>query len=214
MPAVPTGTLFSVATTFGSAITVTAVTNANPAVCTATSHGLSNGDIVEVTSGWGRLNKRVFKVAGVTTDTFQLSGMDTSSTSFFPAGTGIGSVREVTAWTQLSKVMNPATQGGDPKTVTYKWVESDVEYSINDGFTATSFTMEFDDDDTTSGYSAMRTLTDAQTDTVLKMLMRSGAVVYLPCTLALNDVPRLQDGQINRISAQFAGNNRHTRYSA
>jgi len=214
MPAVPTGTLFSVATTFGSAITVTVVTNANPAVCTATAHGLSNGDIIEVTSGWGRLNKRVFKVAGVTTDTFQLSGMDTSSTSFFPAGTGIGSVREVTAWTQLSKVMNPATQGGDPKTVTYKWVESDVEYSINDGFTATSFTMEFDDDDTTSGYSAMRTLTDAQTDTVLKMLMRSGAVVYLPCTLALNDVPRLQDGQINRISAQFAGNNRHTRYSA
>jgi len=214
MPAVPTGTLFSVATTFGSAITVTVVTNANPAVCTATAHGLSNGDIIEVTSGWGRLNKRVFKVAGVTTDTFQLSGMDTSSTSFFPAGTGIGSVREVTAWTQLSKVMNPATQGGEPKTVTYKWVESDVEYSINDGFTATNFTMEFDDDDTTSGYSAMRTLTDAQTDTVLKMLMRSGAVVYLPCTLAMNDVPRLQDGQINRISAQFAGNNRHTRYSA
>ena len=214
MPAVPTGTLFSVATTFGSAITVTVVTNANPAVCTATAHGLSNGDIIEVTSGWGRLNKRVFKVAGVTTDTFQLSGMDTSSTSFFPAGTGIGSVREVTAWTQLSKVMNPATQGGDPKTVTYKWVESDVEYSINDGFTATSFTMEFDDDDTTSGYTAMRTLTDAQTDTVLKMLMRSGAVVYLPCTLAMNDVPRLQDGQINRISAQFAGVNRHTRYAA
>lgn len=214
MPAVPTGTLFSVATTFGSAITVTVVTNANPAVCTATAHGLSNGDIIEVTSGWGRLNKRVFKVAGVTADKFQLSGMDTSSTSFFPAGTGIGSVREVTAWTQLSKVMNPATQGGDPKTVTYKWVESDVEYSINDGFTATSFTMEFDDDDTTSGYTAMRTLTDAQTDTVLKMLMRSGAVVYLPCTLAMNDVPRLQDGQINRISAQFAGNNRHTRYSA
>ena len=60
----------------------------------------------------------------------------------------------------------------------------------------------------------MRTLTDAQTNTVMKMLMRSGAVVYLPCTLALNDVPRLQDGQINRISAQFAGVNRHTRYAA
>jgi hypothetical protein len=118
MPAVPTGTLFSVATTFGSNITVTAVTNANPAVCTATAHGLSNGDVIEVTSGWGRLNKRVFEVANVATNTFELEGMDTSSTSFFPAGTGIGTVREVTAWTQLSKVMNPATQGGDPKTVT------------------------------------------------------------------------------------------------
>ena len=214
MAAVPTGTLFSVATTFGSAITVTAVTNANPAVCTATAHGLSNGDVIEVTSGWGRANKRVFRVANVTASTFELEGFDTSSTSFFPAGTGTGTVREVTAWTQLSKVMNPSTNGGDPKTVTYKFVESDVEYSINDGFTAVSYTLEFDDDDTTSGYTAMRTLTDAQTDTVMKMLMRSGAVVYLPCTLAMNDVPRLQDGQINRINAQFAGNNRHTRYSA
>ncbi len=214
MAAVPTGTLFSVATTFGSTITVTAVTNANPAVCTATAHGLSNGDIIEFTSGWGRANKRVFRVANVAPNTFELEGFDTSSTSFFPAGTGIGTVREVTAWTQLSKVMNPSTNGGDPKTVTYKFVESDVEYSINDGFTAVSYTLEFDDDDTTSGYTAMRTLTDAQTNTVMKMLMRSGAVVYLPCTLAMNDVPRLQDGQINRINAQFAGNNRHTRYSA
>ena len=44
--------------------------------------------------------------------------------------------------------------------------------------------------------------------------LRSGAVVYVPCTLAMNDVPRLQDGQINRISASFAGTNRHSRYSA
>ena len=168
MAAVPTGTLFSVATTFGSTITVTAVTNANPAVCTATAHGLSNGDIIEFTSGWGRANKRVFRVANQATNTFELEGFDTSSTSFFPAGTGIGTVREVTAWTQLTKVMNPATQGGDPKTVTYKFVESDVEYSINDGFTATSYTLEFDDDDTTSGYTAMRTLTDAQTNAITK----------------------------------------------
>ena len=32
--------------------------------------------------------------------------------------------------------------------------------------------------------------------------------------VTLTNVPRLQDGQINRISAAFAGTNRHTRYSA
>jgi len=214
MAAVPTGTLFSVATAFGNAQTVTAVTNADPAVVSCSAHGYSNGDIVEITSGWGRLNKRVFRVANATTGTFELEGMDTSDTDFYPAGTGTGTVREVSTWVQLSKVMNPGTTGGEPKTVTYKYLESDVEYAINDGFTATSMTMEFDDDDTTAGYTAMRTLTDSQGNSILKMLMRSGAVVYLPCTLALNDVPRLQDGQINRISAQFAGNNRHTRYSS
>lgn len=214
MAQVPTGTLFSVATTFGSNITVTAVSNASPTVCTATAHGLSNGDVVEITSGWGRLNRRVFEVVSIDANSFSLTNSNTSSTSHFPPGTGTGTVREVTAWTQLSKVMAPSTSGGEPKTVTYKFLESDVEYSINDGFTATSMTMEFDDDDTTAGYTAMRSLTDAQTDTVLKMLMRSGARTYLPCTVALNDVPRLQDGQINRINSQFNGNNRHTRYAA
>lgn len=214
MAQVPTGTLFSLATTFGSAITVSAVSNATEAVCTATAHGLSTGDVVEITSGWGRLNKRVFEVETVDANSFKLLKANTASTAHFPPGTGAGSVREATAWTQLSKVMAPNTSGGDPKTVNYKFMESDVEYSINDGFTATSMTMEFDDDDTTAGYTAMRSLTDAQTDTVLKMLMRSGARTYLPCTVALNDVPKLQDGQINRISAQFNGNNRHTRYSA
>lgn len=214
MAQVPTGTLFSLATTFGSAITVTAISNANPAVCTATSHGLTTGDVVEVTSGWGRLNKRVFEIETVDANSFRLMRADTSSTAHFPAGAGTGTVREVTAWQQLSKVMNPSTSGGEPRTVTYKFLESDVEYSINDGFTATSMTLEFDDDDTTAGYTAMRSQTDNQTDTVLQMLMRSGSRTYMPCTVALNDVPQLQDGQINRIRGQFNGNNRHTRYAA
>lgn len=214
MAQVPTGTLFSIATTFGSAITVTAISNATEAVCTASAHGLSTGDVVEITSGWGRLNRRVFEIEVVDAGSFKLLKANTASTAHFPPGTGGGSVREITAWQQLSKVMNPQTSGGDPKTVTYKFIESDVEYSMNDGFTATSMTLEFDDDDTTAGYTALRNFTDTQSDTVLKMLMRSGARVYLPCTLALNDVPQLQDGQINRIRAQFNGNNRHTRYSA
>ena len=214
MAAVPTGTLFSVATTFGSKVNVTAITNAAPAVCTAASHGLTTGDVVEITSGWGRLNKRVFEVEVVDASSFKLLGADTSSIDHYPEGTGAGSVREISAFTQLSKVMNPQSSGGDPKTVTYKFLESDVEYSINDGFTATSYTIELDDDDTTAGYAALRTLTDNQTDTCLKMLLRSGARVYLPCTLAMNDMPQLQDGQINRIRVQFNGNNRHSRYAA
>ena len=56
-----------------------------------------------------------------------------------------------------------ATQGGDPKTVTYKFVESDVEYSINDGFSATSYTLDLDADSIGQpGYTALKSLTDAQ----------------------------------------------------
>jgi len=179
------------------------------------SHGYTNGDIVEITSGWGRLNRRNFRIKSVTTDTFVLEGADTTSTTFYPVGTGIGSVRKIAAFTQITTTMNPQSTGGDPKTVTYKYVESDVEYSINDGFTATSYTLELDADSIGSaGYTALKTLTEVQTDTSLKIVTRNGALIFQPCTVALNEAIRMQDGQINRVSVSFNGNNRLTRYAS
>ena len=214
MAQVPTGSTFYIASAYGSAKTVTIVTNATEAVVTAVAHGFSNGDVVEMTSGWGRLNKRHFEIESVLTDSFVLSGEDTTNTTFYPVGTGIGSVRKASTFTQITSVMNPQSSGGDPKTVTYKFVESDVEYSINDGFGATSYTMELDADALGSaGYTALKSLTQVQTDTCLKVVTRSGSRVYQPCTVALNESIRMQDGQINRVTCAFNGNNRLTRAS-
>ena len=82
---------------------------------TSAAHGYSNGDIVEITSGWGRLNLRNFRIKSVATDTFVLEGADTTSTTLFPAGSGIGSVRKISTFTQITGVMNPQSSGGDPK---------------------------------------------------------------------------------------------------
>ena len=214
MAQVPTGSTFYIASAYGSAKTVTIVTNATEAVVTAVAHGFSNGDVVEMTSGWGRLNKRHFEIESVLTDSSVLSREDTTNTTFYPVGTGIGSVRKATTFTQITSVMNPQSSGGDPKTVTYKFVESDVEYSINDGFGATSYTMELDADALGSaGYTALKSLTQVQTDTCLKVVTRSGSRVYQPCTVALNESIRMQDGQINRVTCAFNGNNRLTRAS-
>lgn len=214
MAQVPTGSTFYIASAYGSAKTVTIVTNATEAVVTAVAHGFSNGDVVEMTSGWGRLNKRHFEIESVLTDSFVLSGEDTTNTTFYPVGTGIGTVRKATTFTQITSVMNPQSSGGDPKTVTYKFVESDVEYSINDGFGATSYTLELDADALGSaGYTALKSLTQVQTDTCLKVVTRSGSRVYQPCTVALNESIRMQDGQINRVTCAFNGNNRLTRAS-
>jgi len=215
MAQVPTGSNFFVASTFGTDKTVTTVTNATEASVSSTAHGFTAGDFVEVTSGWGRLNKRCFRIKTVVADSFVLEGADTSNTSLFPAGTGTGTVRKVTAWTQITTVMSPSASGGDPKTVTYKFIDSDVEYMINDGFTATSYTIELDADSvSTAGYIALKALTDVQTNTVLKIVMRSGSILLIPCTCALNESVSFTDGQINKVKAAFNGNNRLTRYAS
>lgn len=215
MAQVPTGSTFFIASTIAAAKTVTAISNAAEAVVSCTGHGFSNGDPVIIYSGWGRINKRAFRVKAAATDSFTLEGCDTTNTNFFPATGGAGTVQKITAFTQITSVMNPQTSGGDPKTSTYKFVESDVEYSINDGFTATSYTLELDADSIGgAGYTALKSLTEVQTDTVLKIVTRSGSPSFVPCTVALNEALNMQDGQINRVKVAFNGNNRLTRYAS
>jgi hypothetical protein len=215
MAQVPTGSTFYVATAFSAVKTTTAVSNATEAVVSSTAHGFSNGDIVEMSSGWGRLHLRAFRVKSVTTDTFTLEGADTTNTGFYPSGTGAGSARKVATFQQVTTVMNPSASGGEPKNVTYKFVESDIEFNINDGFTATSYAMDLDADSIgTAGYTALKNLTDVQTNTILKVQTRSGSILFVPCTVALNEAVSFQDGQINRVKASFNGNQRGTRYAS
>jgi len=77
---------------------ITAITKANPAVVTANSHGLSNGDRVFIASvgGMTEVNNREFTVAGATTNTFQLSGIDSSAFTTYTSGGTVGKIVEVT----------------------------------------------------------------------------------------------------------------------
>lgn len=215
MARTPTGTLFSVATAFGTPVTITAVTNATEAVVTSAAHGLANGDIVEVTSGWGGLQLRSVRIKSVSTNNFTLENVDTSNTTMFPAGSGIGSARKVNTWVQITSVMKPNSSGGDPKKVTYRFVESNVEYNINDGFSAVDRTFEVDADSIASpGYIALKALTQVQTTTILRSVAKSGSVTYLPCTVSLNEEEIMTDGQIVTCKVAISGNNVSTRYAS
>ena len=78
--------------------TITAITVANPAVVTSNGHGFSNGDRVFVTEvvGMVEVNNREFTVAGATTNTFQLSGINGSGFTGYTSGGKVGKIVEVT----------------------------------------------------------------------------------------------------------------------
>jgi hypothetical protein len=84
------GTVLYVGTTTGGAKTITAATQANPGVITATAHGFSNGDIVTIAGivGMTQLNGNNYIVQYKTTNTFSLANTDTTSfTVYGSAGT-------------------------------------------------------------------------------------------------------------------------------
>lgn len=86
--------------TLSNGITITGITNASPAVVTAASHGYSNGDKVIIKSlvdpdpadldatktNITSLNDCTFTVANKTTNTFELTGLDTSLYNAYASG--------------------------------------------------------------------------------------------------------------------------------
>jgi hypothetical protein len=155
------------------------------------------------------------RIKSVLTDSFVAEDINTTNTEFFPAGSGGGTVRKVTTFTQINKILNPSNSGGDPKNVVVKYVESDVEETINDGFTAITESFDIDADEFGgAGYEALRDLSEVQTDTVLKKTLRSGSIILTPCRVALNENVKMTDGQVITNSVSINGNGRLTRYSA
>jgi Phage tail tube protein, TTP len=109
-----TGTQAAIASAYGTASNVSAVSNAANAVMTvAAAHGLIVGDFVEFTSGWDLATGRIFRVSAVATNDVTLEGLNTTSVSNYPAGAGVGSVRKISTWTPITQLQSIGTGGGD-----------------------------------------------------------------------------------------------------
>ena len=67
---------------------ITGITRANPGVVTATSNTLSNGDLVKIigVSGMTQVNGNTYTVANQATNSFELSGINTSAFTAYTTG--------------------------------------------------------------------------------------------------------------------------------
>jgi hypothetical protein len=68
--------------------TITAVTQANPAVVSSAAHGFANGDVVKITGivGMDELNDQLFVVVNQTTGTFELADVDSTGYGAYVSG--------------------------------------------------------------------------------------------------------------------------------
>lgn len=73
-------------------VSITGATQANPVVITAASHGMDNGNVVDISGvvGMTELNGNTYAIANVTTNTFELENIDgTGFTAYTSGGTAI-----------------------------------------------------------------------------------------------------------------------------
>lgn len=208
----PNGVLLSLATSYGPVVTVTGITNANPGVATATAHGFTNGDILEVTSGWSRLNNRLVRVAGVTANTFNVEGIDSSNVTLYPAGTGGGSVRKILAWTQISQILELTSSGGEMQYVNYSFLEQDFETQLPTQSSPQTLSMTIADDQTLPGFIAMKAVAQTRALTGLRASLPNGSVLFYNGYVNLDETPSMTKNQVMGCRGGFSLQSRPVRY--
>jgi hypothetical protein len=200
----PNGALVAIASGYGSVLTMTVLTNASPAVATVTAHGFANGDFVEITSGWSRLDQKVVRVAGVTANTFNLENIDSTLTSIYPAGTGIGSVRRVTGYTQLSQILTSSSSGGEQQFLEYQFLESDAQRRIPTFKSASGLTFSVADDATLPGYILASAANDDRLRRAIRITLPSASILSYNGFISINKTPSLSVNELMAVEATIS----------
>lgn len=210
----PDGSIFSVANQYGQSISVTAVSNTENAVVTAAGHGLAVGDVLELVSGWGGLNERVFRVTEADVDTLTLGTVDTRDTEVFEPGSGIGSLRKIESWTQVTQILGLEAQGGEQQFTNFEFLEENFERQLPTKTSAQSLTIRLADDDTLSGYQILDKATQERSARGARIRLPSGAYLFYNGYYSLNTTPSLTKNEIMAVTCTYSLAGRPVRYQA
>lgn len=197
----PEGSSQQFSSTFASAKTVSAVTNANPAVCTSTAHGYTTGDEVLFTSGWEDATDSVYKITVVDANTFRLDGLDTSNTSYFPAGSGVGTAQKISAWTAIPQVLTISGSGGDARFTDVNPLAKRNGIKIPTGFNAVSVTLSLGHDAANANYLAMIAISRTLTKVAFKQVLSGNSTTYGYGYMSVSEFPKLNNNQVNTVDA-------------
>lgn len=210
----PEGSKFYFSTTLAGAKTVTAVTNANPAVATSTSHGYTDGNEVLFTSGWEDATDTVYKVDQQSADTFQLLGLNTTDTNFYASGGGTGTTQLVSSWVEIPQVLTIATSGGDARFTTISPIARRNAINVPTGFNPTSITLTLGHDPSNANYAEMLNISRTLSKVAFKMVLSGGAVTYGYGYMSVSEAPSLNVNQANQVTAALTMLGRSMSYAS
>lgn len=198
--ALPNGSTFDVASVLAASKTMTAVTNATAPLVTSTAHGLLTGDYIVVTSGWAKLNNRVFRITIGTANDFTLQGVDTTSTVNFPAGQGVGSYQKVTTWVNIPQITEVSFSGGEQQFINFAFLEDVDEKQMPTSKSAISMSLTVADDPSLAYVSVVETADVDLKPRPVRLNLVSGSVMAYNAILSITATPTVtRDELMTRV---------------
>ena len=215
----PNGSKFYIASTIAATKTFTSITNASEAVMSfAADPGLATGDYFEINSGWEEIDGNVYRVktaSGAGPYLVTIEGLNTTDTARFPSGSGAGTTREVTAWTEITQVEAPATSGGEQQFITYQTIALAKERRLPSYRNAQGLKLTFFDDPALGWYSIVQAASvDNQNQYPIKISLKSGAFIVASGYWSLQKMPQMASGSPMKAEIDIALANDIVRYAS
>ena len=205
------GSAFYFSTTFAATKSITALTNAKPAVATSTAHGYSDLDEILLMSGWEDATNSVFQVDQLTADTFEIEGLNSTNPTFYGAGTGTGTASKISGWTDIPQVLSISTSGGDAKFTEVQLLAARNGISLPTGFNASRITLELAHDPALEAYITMTDISRTFTKCAFK-ITGSGGTAYSYGYMVVSEVPNMTAGSVNKVQCTIAALGRTITY--
>lgn len=210
-------TQFAIANAYGPSVAMSAVTNAAEAVATlAAGHLAVVGDVLELTSGWARADRRIFRVKTVATNDVTLEGFNTTSTTQFPAGGGVGSVRRIaaSAWTTLTQIADINRSGGELQFTPSDTLDDVDGRQIPTMRSPAAMSLSIYDDPALAWFATVNAASDARTPTALRITLAGGGKIYANAIWSIDSQPDIKKNELLKVNLQLTYVSAPTRYSS
>lgn len=164
----------SMQSALAAADTITGITKASPAVVTSAAHGMSNGDFVFLSVlGMHQLNDRVFRIANVAANTFELEGVDSTSFDTFSSGTA----QLITWGTSITTCKSISSNDPGANMLDATTVHDNAKVEVPGLQGAMTYSMEHLWDPADAGQVALKAAADAQAKRAFKLTFGSGGAI-------------------------------------
>ena len=133
--------------------------------------------------------------------------------TLFPAGTGAGSTRKISGWTQLLQILEVASSGGEQQYETYQFLEADNQEEIATTKTPSRITLTIADDATLPGYQLLKVANDDRAVRASLLTKSSGAKDLFNHTITIGTVASLNTNKVSTVQATLALKGQPVRYT-
>jgi hypothetical protein len=171
-----------------TALTITGITKASPAVVTYTGTDPTNGDFVLATvQGMFQLDGRIFRAANVNAgaNTLELEGENSTLYDTFASGT----LEVVTFGTTLAATLGLSSAGGDAKMENITTIHDDRDIDIPGNFAAINYTLDNIWDVADAGLVALKYASDNKLKRCIKITFANAQKVLFTGYIACNLLP-------------------------